>query len=234
MLPIAILAGGLATRLRPLTQTIPKSLIEVGGRPFIYWQLEALKSQGADRVVLCLGHMGDLVQDAVGDGAQFGLDIAYSFDGKELRGTGGAIAQALPLLGDAFFVLYGDSFLPIAFAPVKQAFLSAELPGLMTVMRNNNRWDTSNAVFQDGLVVEYSKVDRHAGMEFIDYGLGVLEAGVFEHYRRKNVFDLAEIYHRLAAERNLAGYQVRERFYEIGSFEGLKQTEDFLLGRCKE
>ena len=125
MLPVAILAGGLATRLRPITETVPKALVEVAGEPFIFRQLDYLRNQGIRRVVLCLGYLGEMIQEIVGDGSKFELDISYSHDGPVLLGTGGAIKQALPLLGEQFFVLYGDSFLPVDFAPVERAFLES-------------------------------------------------------------------------------------------------------------
>src|SRR5579872_5855079 len=136
MLPVAILAGGLATRLRPLTDKIPKALVDVNGEPFIAHQLRLLASRGIPRVVLCLGYRGEMVRDFVGDGWEFGLQVNYSFDGPELRGTAGAIHQALPLLGDSFFVLYGDSYLPCDYAAVEQAFLTSGKTALMTVFCN--------------------------------------------------------------------------------------------------
>jgi NDP-sugar pyrophosphorylase family protein len=110
MLPVAILAGGLATRLRPVTETIPKSLIDVNGEPFIAHQLRLLRSEGVERAVICTGYLGEAVREFAGDGRGFGIDLAYCEDGPKLRGTAGAIRNALPLLGDRFLVLYGDSY----------------------------------------------------------------------------------------------------------------------------
>ena len=142
MLPVAILAGGLATRLRPLTETIPKSLVEINGEPFLNHQLRLLRQNGVDRVVLCLSHLGEMVRDSVGDGRAFNLHIDYSFDGPTLLGTAGALKRALPLLGESFFILYGDSYLPIDWAAVEQAFLASGKSGLMTVFHNEDNWDT--------------------------------------------------------------------------------------------
>src|SRR5581483_6921068 len=170
MYPVAILAGGLATRLRPLTETIPKALVEINGEPFLWHQLRLLRDNGVEHVVLCVSHYGESVRESVGDGAAFGLRVDYSFDGPIRLGTAGAIKNALPLLGDAFFVLYGDSYLPISFRAVEDAFLQSGKAGLMTVYRNEGSWDTSNVEFADGRILAYSKTQRTERMRFIDYG----------------------------------------------------------------
>jgi N-acetyl-alpha-D-muramate 1-phosphate uridylyltransferase len=231
MLPVAILAGGLATRLRPITETIPKALVDVAGIPFICRQLDYLRAQGIDRVVLCIGYLGEMIQSVVGDGAKFGLDVAYSSDGASLLGTGGALRQALPLLGEQFFVLYGDSFLPVDFSAVEQSFLDQKKSALMTVLENGDRWDKSNVLFQSGKLLEYNKLAPRPEMAFIDYGLGVLTRHVLEQYPLGQAFDLADAYHKLSLDGQLAGYEVHERFYEIGSHHGLKETENYFLSK---
>lgn len=225
--PVAILAGGLATRLRPLTERIPKALLEVAGRPFIDWQLEYLRNQGIERVVLCIGYRGEQIESRIGSGSTFGLEVRYSPDGKKLLGTGGALRKALPLLGPAFFVLYGDSYLPLDYGDVQRAFESAGEPGLMTVLRNHDRWDKSNALYEDGKVIEYNKRSPRPEMRHIDYGLGILSATELAG-EPSEVFDLADVYHRLSIEGSLAGYEVHQRFYEIGSHAGLADTERYL------
>lgn len=229
MLPVAILAGGLATRLHPITQTIPKALIVVAGQPFISRQLKYLRLQGVQRVVLCIGYLGEMIQEVVGDGADFGLDVSYSPDGPALLGTGGALRQALPLLGHEFFVLYGDSFLPVTFAPIEKAFLDSHKLALMTVLENGDRWDKSNVLLHKGKLVEYNKRQPRPEMTYIDYGLAVLSNPVLEHYPAGRAFDLAEVYHALSLKGQLAAYEVNERFYEIGSHDGLKETETYFL-----
>lgn len=229
MLPVAILAGGLATRLRPITEKIPKALLPVAGEPFIYHQLRYLQQQGIEKVTLCIGYLGEMIEATVGDGRQFGLRVTYSPDGPKLLGTGGALKQALPLLGEEFFVLYGDSFLPIDFAAVQGTFLQSGKPALMTVLRNGDRWDKSNVFFRDGKVEEYNKRVPRADMEFIDYGLGILSGFVFDSYSPGQPFDLADLYHALSLEGNLVGHEVYERFYEIGSLRGLEETETYFL-----
>jgi len=228
MLPVAILAGGLATRLRPVTETIPKALVEVAGRAFIEWQLDYLHSQGVQNIVLCLGYLGEQIEEVIEDGRRFGLRVDYSYDGDELLGTGGAIRKALPLLEDDFFVFYGDSYLPIGFVDVALSFQAQGLSALMTVLKNRDRWDKSNVHFSAGKLLEYNKHAPSEYMAYIDYGLSVLSADVFLDYPESQPFDLAEVYHRLSLDGGLAGYEVFERFYEIGSFEGLKETTEFL------
>ena len=230
MLPVAILAGGLATRLRPITEKIPKALIEVAGKPFIFHQLEYLRKEGIEKIVLCVGYLCEMIQEEVGDGSKFNLDISYSYDGDFLLGTGGSIKKALPLLDENFYVLYGDSFLPIHFSPVEESFLNSKKPALMTVILNENKWDKSNVIFKDGIVLEYNKKEPKSEMKFIDYGLGVLSKSLFDKYEEKAAFDLADIYHFLSIKNELAGFEVNERFYEIGSHQGIKETELYLSG----
>ncbi len=227
MLPVAILAGGLATRLRPLTSTMPKALVPVAGKPFLLHQLEYLCTQGVRQVVLCTGYRASQIEAVVGNGSVCGLKVDYSEDGETLLGTGGAIAKALPLLGPAFFVLYGDSFLPVSFAEVESQWHQTKKPALMAVFRNEGRWDTSNVFFENPMVIEYNKHEPRPEMSFIDYGLAVLSSEVFADYRDSTPFDLADLYHDLSLAEKLAGIEVFERFYEIGSHQGLAQAEAY-------
>jgi len=229
MLPVAILAGGLATRLRPITETIPKSLVEVAGQPFIVRQLSYLHDQGVRKVVLCIGYLGEMIEAVVGDGSQLGMDVSYSPDGPVLLGTGGAIKKALPMLGDQFFVLYGDSFLPVDFHAVELAYLASGLEVLMTVLKNGDQWDKSNVLFSNGKLLEYNKRAPCPDMAYIDYGLGVVSAGVLDAYPDALPFDLADVYQALSLQGRLGGLEVHERFYEIGSHSGLKETEAYFL-----
>jgi NDP-sugar pyrophosphorylase family protein len=227
MLPVAILAGGLATRLHPITEKIPKALVDVAGKPFVVRQLDYLRRQGITRVVLCISFLGERVEAVVGDGSAFGLEVHYSWDGPRLLGTGGALRQALPLLGEQFFVFYGDSYLPIDFHKVAQTFLNSGKPALMTVLRNRNLWDKSNVLFRNGCITEYNKRTPRPEMAHIDYGLGVLSAAVLKDAPVNEPFDLADIYHKLSLQGALAGHEVFERFYEIGSHKGLEETIDY-------
>lgn len=227
-IPVAILAGGLATRLRPITEKIPKSLVSVAGEPFLAHQLRLLHARGLRRAVLCVGYLGEMIEREVGDGAAFGVELRYSFDGPKLLGTGGALRQALPLLSDEFFVLYGDSYLPIDYAAVAAAFHKNQQPGLMTVFRNEGAWDTSNVQFENGRIVSYDKRERVPEMRHIDYGLGVFRASVFAGRPEGEAFDLAEVQSELVAKGALAGHEVFQRFFEIGSHAGLAELETLL------
>ncbi|MGC2659189.1 MAG: nucleotidyltransferase family protein, partial [Bryobacteraceae bacterium] len=227
-MPVALLAGGLATRLRPLTERVPKVLLEVAGKPFLYHQLSYLRDQGIRDVVLCVGFLGEMIQHQFGDGSALGIRLYYAFDGPRLLGTGGAIRQALPLLGDAFFVLYGDSYLLVDYAEVASRFWQSESPALMTLFENANRWDTSNVWYENGAIKKYDKGARIAEMHHIDYGLSVFKSSVFADLPSGAVLDLAQIQCVLAAEGNLAGYVARRRFYEIGSHAGLAELNALL------
>jgi NDP-sugar pyrophosphorylase family protein len=224
-IPVAILAGGLATRLRPLTEKIPKVLLPVAGKPFLAHQLELLRHRGIRRVVLCLGHLGEMVAREFGDGREHGVQLEYSFDGEKLLGTGGALKQALPKLGEKFFVLYGDSYLTTPFAPIAEFFERSGMAGLMTVYRNEGLYDASNVVFRNGKIVIYDKKFRSPEMRHIDYGLSLFHAAVFEEQPEDEAFDLAEVMQQLVAQNDLAGFEVSERFYEIGSHAGLAELE---------
>jgi NDP-sugar pyrophosphorylase family protein len=232
-IPVAVLAGGLATRLRPITEKIPKSLIPVAGKPFLAHQLELLRARGIRRAVLCVGYLGEMIQREFGDGSAFGLRLDYAFDGPKLLGTGGALRRALPLLGKEFFVLYGDSYLPVEYRPIAEFFRRSGKLGCMTVYRNEGRYDTSNVVFRDGSVVVYDKKNRLPEMRHIDYGLSLFQATVFNAYPADKPFDLAEVMGKLVREKQLAGFEVRERFYEIGSPAGLAELESCLKRQSK-
>jgi len=229
--PVAILAGGLATRLRPLSDRIPKSLIEVAGKPFIVHQLELLRRQGLTRVVLCVGHLGEMIQDAIGNGHSLGVEIQYIFDGGFARGTGGALKQAVPLLGNAFYVLYGDSYLPVDYRAMEAAFERCEKLGMMSVYRNRGKWDGSNVLYIDKRVVSYDKRNPPSSCEHIDYGLSMLRAAALADIPDDQPCDLAVVFQRLIAKNQMAGFEVFERFYEIGSSRGLEETRALLSGK---
>ena len=228
-LPLALLAGGLATRLRPVTEKIPKSMMEIAGEPFIAHQLRLLAKQQVRDIVICAGYLGEQIAEYVGDGGQFGCHVTYSFDGDKLLGTGGAIRKAIPLLGDTFFVMYGDSYLPTDFAQVYDVFANSGMSGLMTVFKNDNQWDTSNVLFAKGSIAQYDKRAPNDSMQYIDYGLGILTAKAFSDRHECERFDLAEVYESLVASKQLAGFEVHERFFEIGSWNGLDETNSLFL-----
>ena len=231
--PLVLLAGGLATRLGPLTAGLPKSLLEVAGVPFIAHQLRLLADQGVRDIVLSCGHLGDQIESFVGDGTRFGCSVRYSFDGCRPLGTGGAIRKALPLMGRCFWVMYGDSYLTAPFITVLDAFRSSDQPALMTVHANANRWDKSNVLFKDGKVLCYDKNGTKSGMQHIDYGLGLYTAEVFRPWSDGSSFDLAVVQRALVDREMMAGHLVTERFYEIGSLSGLRETDSFLSERLR-
>jgi MurNAc alpha-1-phosphate uridylyltransferase len=233
-----IVAGGLGTRMRTLTGAdLPKALLPVHGRAFVDHQLELLVGRGVEDVVFCIGHGGNALREHVGDGSAFGLAVRYVDEGDVLRGTAGALRLALDegVLDVDFTVLYGDSYLPIELEPVWRAFAAAGLPALMTVYRNENRWEPSNAVLEAGRVVLYDKRRTHAHSpesRWIDYGLSVLRAEVVEQrVPPREAADLADLFRDLSLEGKLAGLEVGERFYEVGSLEGLAELERYLAHR---
>ena len=227
-LPVVILAGGEAKRLRPLTDNIPKALIEINDKPFLAYQLELLCSSGITNVVICTWYKEDQIRAYAGDGSQFGIKINYSYDGDQPLGTGGAIKKALSYLGDSFFILYGDSYLPCDYSLVEKSFFSSKKDGLMTVYHNKDRGDRSNVQFKNGKILAYDKDNRSPLMDYIDYGLGILKSSEFEVYPEGQAFDLAEIYQKLIMSNRLAGLEIFEKFYEIGSFSGINELENYL------
>lgn len=222
---LALLVGGEATRLRPLTNSTPKSLIEVAGEPFLAHQLRLIRAGGIREVVLCCGFCGDQIEEFAGNGCEFDLSITYSHDGKRPLGTGGALRAALPLLGRYFLVMYGDSWLTEPIEPIWRAFLDSRQPALMSVFRNDNRWGMSNVDYSNGVVLRYDNRHPCPAMHYIDYGLEALDARVLTCWTVP-CFDLAKVWATLASHSVLAGYETAARFYEIGSFSGLRETED--------
>jgi NDP-sugar pyrophosphorylase family protein len=225
---VALLAGGLAKRLGPLTKQMPKSMLEVAGEPFIAHQLRLLSRERIARVIICVGYLADQIEDYVLDGRRFGLSVGYQIDGPNPLGTGGALRHALHQLGDEFLVMYGDSWLDIAYAPVVDAFMLSGAPALMTVFRNDGQWDTSNVWFEDGRIRLYDKAERLPQMRHIDWGLSMVRADALAVRPAGEPFDLAEVYSGLSRQGKLAGYEVSTRFYEIGSVAGLHETDALL------
>jgi NDP-sugar pyrophosphorylase family protein len=224
--PVCILAGGLGTRLGERVRDTPKPLLEVAGEPFLLHQLRLLRRYGASEVVLCVGYLGEMIASQIGN-ERFGINVQYSFDKPELDGTLGAIRRAKELLGDRFLVLYGDTYLRIDYAEVASTWQASGLPAVMTVLRNEGRWDTSNARYEDGRVLAYDKRAPKADMHWIDYGLGGLTAEALS-MADEGESDLAHLYQRLAARGLLFGYEATERFFEIGTPSGLREADAFL------
>jgi N-acetyl-alpha-D-muramate 1-phosphate uridylyltransferase len=231
---VAVLAGGLSTRMRPLTTTIPKAMLEVAGEPFIVHQLRLLRREGVKRVVLCVGYLGEMIADYVGDGASFGMDVRYSYDGVKLLGTGGALRKARSFLGPEFMIIYGDSYLDIPFAPLAMHFRASGLDGLMTVFANSGAWDSSNVVYEGRRIIHYNKKEHRSDMRYIDYGLTMLKAKTLENYPASQNFDLADVYSDLVRSGRMAGFEVYTRFYEIGSSAGLVDADAYLASKLAQ
>jgi NDP-sugar pyrophosphorylase family protein len=217
--------------MRPLTDICPKTLLPVRGRPFAHHQLHWLAAQGVNEVVYCIGHRGDLIRRYWAMEPCPIRSIRWVDEGERLRGTGGALRLAFQngVLDESFLVIYGDSFLPVRFAPIWQAFETSRRPALMTVLRNEGRWDSSNAIYKDGRVVLYDKA--HApGMNYIDYGLLAFKRQLFAN-ASSEISDLAALLHQLSIDDQLAGFEVSERFYEVGSPAGLLALDRYLADR---
>jgi NDP-sugar pyrophosphorylase family protein len=230
-LPLVILAGGLGTRLGGITRTVPKALVDVNGEPFVAHQLRLIRAHGIRHVVLCVSYLGEMIRDYLGDGSRFDVNVTYSFDGPVLLGTAGAIARALPLLDERFFVMYGDSYLECDYQRIADEFVASGKLGMMTVFRNEGAYDTSNVEFRDGQIVAYDKKHRTAGMQYIDYGLGLFHHSAFDHLPGDQPYDMAVLYQDLLARNELAAYEVDRRFYEIGSVAGLEELATHLSTR---
>ena len=224
--PVCVLAGGLGTRLGDLVQQVPKPLLPIAGEPFLIHQLRLLQSQGAVRIVLSVGYLGEMIERRIGE-EQFGMSIAYSYDGPQLVGTLGAVRRALPLLGTRFLVMYGDSYLRMDYRAATAAWRTSGRAALMAILKNEGRWDTSNVVFRDGLVAHYDKYCQTPDMRWIDYGLGGLTARALE-CADLDTADVAVLYHELAEHEELCGYETSARFFEIGTPESLQETDRFL------
>jgi N-acetyl-alpha-D-muramate 1-phosphate uridylyltransferase len=228
MLPVAVLCGGLGTRLYPVTKTVPKALVQVGEQPFIAHQLRLLHHVGVRRVVLCVGYLGEAIETFAGDGSAFGIEIGYAHDGPVPLGTGGAVRKAIPMLGDAFFTMYGDSYLPGDYGAVEEAFVRSGKLGLMTIWRNAGELAPSNVDVRNGIIVRYDKKAGPGTMHYIDWGLSAFHARAFDRFDGSAAFDLGDVHRALLGERQLASYEVHERFYEVGSPDGIVQTGRFL------
>jgi NDP-sugar pyrophosphorylase family protein len=228
MLPLVVLAGGFGTRLGALTENIPKCLIKIRGRAFVDWQIDSFIMNGITNLVFCVSHKSEMIQDHLGDGSKKGIKIQYSIDGIRQLGTGGAIVKALPILGEKFGVIYGDSYLPINYKPVEDAFLNRDFRGLMTVYKNQNELDTSNIEFFDGYIKEYRKNSKNPRMLHIDYGLLYFKSKAFDPYQQGEYLDLANLCNDIVLSKELYGFEVHERFYEVGSLKGIDALSEYL------
>jgi len=227
---VVILAGGFATRLGQLTINRPKSLVDILGKPFLAYQLELLQAGGITDIVLCIGHLGKQIQDIFGDGSKYGVRIRYSQEDRPL-GTAGALKNAESLLDDTFFVMYGDSYLFLDFPKLMAYFVSQNKLGLDTIFKNNDSYDKSNIVIKGNLVTRYSKTEKTKDMIYIDYGAAIFRKEVLQLIPENRFSPVEELFLRLIELEQLLAFEVKERFYEIGSPRGLKDFEEFAVHR---
>jgi NDP-sugar pyrophosphorylase family protein len=223
-----ILAGGMATRLWPISDTTPKALVPVAGRPFIEYQIELFRSRGVRDLIICIGHLGHLIEEYLGDGRRFGVSISYGYERDGLLGTAGAIKNVEPLLEDAFFVQYGDSYLLVDYREVMEYFRRHDMPGLMVVYKNHDRWNRSNVVVDDGQVCVYDKSRKWPAMVYIDFGVSIFRREAFAGVPAGVATDLSSVHQALIEQRRLLAYETSHRFYEVGSPEGLQEFESFV------
>jgi NDP-sugar pyrophosphorylase family protein len=228
---VAILAGGLGTRLKSLAQNTPKAMVEVWGRPFLEYQLDLLKKNNVRDIVLCLGHLGGAIEGYFGDGGEFGVEIKYSREGERLLGTAGALKNAEELLKEEFFVMYGDSYLFLDFQAAMSYFKGRNKLALMTVYKNYDQYDKSNVVVAGDLVKLYSKRERTKDMVYIDYGASILRKKTLELVPPNQVCSLEQLFSQLIEQEELLAFEVKERFYHIGTKESLEEFESFTSKR---
>ncbi|HLF43269.1 MAG TPA: sugar phosphate nucleotidyltransferase [Acidimicrobiia bacterium] len=224
-LPVAILAGGEGTRVAHLTsEQLPKAMLPLNDRPFVDYQLANLADQGIRRVLLLVGYGGETIRRHVENGSRFGLEVDYAFDGPKLLGTGGAIRAALGRLPAEFWVTYGDTLLQVPIEAVEERFLSSSLTACMTVLRNRDRWETSNVAIEGDLVAAYEKGAAPGTYDYIDYGMILFRRVGFERFATGEVFDLADLLTLLVRYRQLGWFEVEDRFYDIGTEERYRAT----------
>jgi len=218
-----ILAGGLGTRLGPLTKGRPKAMVSINGRPFLEYQLRLLRERGIRDIVLCLGYRWEQIVDYFGHGRRLGLKISYSVERDGLLGTAGAVKQAEPLLDDIFFLTYGDAYLLLDYKAVMDYFRRQDKLGLMVVYRNENRYARSNVVVEGGMVKVYDKERWWPGMDWINFGVSLLRREALALVPAGVPYSQEEWYQQLIERGELLAYETGQRFYEIGSPQGLEE-----------
>lgn len=220
---VAILAGGLGSRLKTLTKKKPKSLIKIDGEPFIIKQLKILQAQGFKKVVICLGHLSEQVKKEIRS-YNFDMNILFSFDGKDLLGTGGAIKKAFKKLSNPFVVIYGDVYFNLNFKKILYLFENFFFnDSLMIVHRNRRNYEKSNIQLLKKNKILYDKFNTNKKMKYIDHGISVFNKKSFKKTKKK--FDLSELQSKLSYKRKLYGYITKKQSYEIGSLKGIQNLK---------
>jgi len=230
MYQLVILAGGFAKRLGLITEQIPKALVKINDIPFVDWQLSLLARKGIKKVIFCVSHKSEMIESHIGEGSRFNLEVKYSKDGITQLGTGGAIRKCISLLDESFMVLYGDSYLEMDYKKAETAFEASGKSAMVTVYKNSGQYDTSNIKFNKNVVEQYKKGSIRAQFDHIDYGLSFFKKEVFTNQELGKYFDLSEVFEDLSRRRDLAGYEVFNRFYEVGSIQGISDLSKHLSG----
>jgi NDP-sugar pyrophosphorylase family protein len=224
----AILAGGLGTRLRPLTEKIPKAMVPINGRPFLEYEIELLRRSGVDELVMCIGYLGGKIEEHFGNGKSFGVTIEYSWDGERLLGPIGALKLAERLLGETFFVTYGDAYLRLDYRRMMDVLLRSGVPAVMAVYRNENRYGKSDVVVRNGFVVEYDKQKAVPGMHWINFGVTAMRREALASVIEGQFGDEEPFYGQLLTRGQLLAFETSERFYEIGSESSVRGFRNFI------
>lgn len=227
---IVIMAGGMGTRLRPLTYEIPKPMVVVGGKPYLYYQLKYLQKFGYTDVLILIGYLGHYIQDYFKDGDDLGLNISYSIENEPL-GTGGALKGAQSLLQEVFMLIYGDSFLPIDLKNLENSFNYSSMAGMVVVYDNRENTDvTSNiAVDAQDTILKYKKNSNDHDLNYVDAGISIFNKNVCDLIPDKKKKSLEEeIFPSLVEQRKLFAYITNQRFYDIGNIQRLSVFENYI------
>jgi MurNAc alpha-1-phosphate uridylyltransferase len=229
---IVVLAGGLATRMRPETEQVPKSLLLVNGRPFVDWQLDRFVASGARSVLMCVGFLGEQIETHVKRALDRGLTVGYSYDGEQLLGTGGALRRAFARLESEFVVTYGDSYLPFDYAaPLADLRAQPDAVATMSVYRNGGELGESNVALDGDWVAKYAKGTHDATLDCIDYGAIALRRSSLDGIEDGAVWGIEALLGKLARQRKLRAFVAPERFYEVGSKAGRRALEQHLASQ---
>lgn len=223
-----ILAGGLGTRMRSITgDKTPKALLTIGEKPFIEWQVRWLKKLGMTKLILSIGHGGELIENFLNTLSDLNLEIKIVYDGPTLLGTGGAVKKSLGLLEENFFVTYGDSFLFFDGIKMMNAHLDSQKPITMMVYKNKNQGDKSNVSILNSEMI-YDKKNIKPDMDYIDYGVSAFQRKYFLQNSNQDIFDLADLVSKASYKNEVFPYFAKHMFFEVGSPQGLENLSQFL------
>lgn len=223
-----ILAGGMGTRLRPVTYHIPKPMVPIHGKPFLWHQLMLLRENGFKDILLLVGYLGHVIEEYFRDGCDIGMKIRYSYEDAPL-GTAGAIKNADKVITGDFLLLNGDTFLPIDYVAMSAFFLRCGKIGLIAVSSDSSQINTYNMKITESAVVASYDKKNAVGMNCKDAGAGFYKRSVLELIDKYNASSFEEdIYPRLISESGLAAYKTDTKIYDIGTQQGLKAISERL------